>query len=189
LRITPAIPPLFFRTLFALSVLLFLQTASTGQSISAKSVSLEQAGDAAAKAGRVDQALANYQQALQLQPRSARLNQKTGDLLLASGRVPEAISSYQAALSYDPANEKSCLGLAAAYRQAFNYDQARKILHGCAAQHPNSGLAWVELGDLDTKQQRYDKAIAELKKGFERSPWLSMAHGKFCIAYFSKGET
>jgi tetratricopeptide (TPR) repeat protein len=107
---------------------------------------------------------------------------------LRSGQFPAAIEAYQKILKASPRDLKVTLGLAAAYRGVFNYDETRRLLRQVSARYPKSAAALVELGKLDIHQQRYDDAIEHLTQAVRRQPSLPAAHEQLGVAYQAKGD-
>jgi tetratricopeptide (TPR) repeat protein len=149
---------------------------------------LEQQAKLAISQGRLDAALINYQQALFLRPKSARLSTELGEVFADIKQFPQAIEAFQTALKLEPANEEATLGLARVYREVYNYDECRRLLQQAVAGHPKSGRALVELGKLDIHLQHYDNAIAELTKAVRRDPSFVAAHVNLGVAYEAKGD-
>jgi tetratricopeptide (TPR) repeat protein len=59
-------------------------------------------GEALAKQGNLDAAIAHYSEALRLQPDYAQAHSSLADALALRGEIDEAIREYQAALAIDP---------------------------------------------------------------------------------------
>ena len=108
--------------------------------------------------------------------------------LLRSGQYPAAIEAYQQILKINPHDEKATLGLAAAYRGLYNYDETRLLLSETARRYPKSALALVELGKLDIHLQQYDDAVGHLSRAVRRQPQLSAAHEQLGVAYQARGD-
>jgi tetratricopeptide (TPR) repeat protein len=125
------------------------------------------------------------------QTKSARVGdlERDAQAALSAGHPDAAIADYQAALRLNPSNEKLCLGLGFAYKQVFNYDEAREVLTDCSARHPKSGAALMELADIDFHAQHYDEAIKTLRQAVKRSPSSPRAHVELGAAYQAKGDS
>lgn len=123
----------------------------------------------------------------QSQKKPTRTIQQAG-LLLRSGQFLAAIEAYQNILKVAPHDEQATLGLAAAYRGVFNYDETRRLLLNATKRYPNSALALVELGKLDIHLQQYDEAIEQLTQAVRRQPALASAHEQLGVANQAKGD-
>jgi tetratricopeptide (TPR) repeat protein len=119
-------------------------------------------------------------------PHSQALNQAAS--LLRKAEFPAAIEAYREILKITPHDERATLGLAAAYRGIFNYEETRRLLRDAVKHHTGSGLALVELGKLDIHLQHYDEAVDHLSQAVRRQPRLSAAHEQLGVAYQAKGE-
>jgi len=92
-------------------------------SIRVKTASYQKMGDVLAKEGRVDEAIAAYQEAVQLQP-DAEIYFQLGSLLTLSGRINEAIAAYQQAVQLQPDYVDPYWNLAWLFSQQNKWDEA-----------------------------------------------------------------
>jgi tetratricopeptide (TPR) repeat protein len=67
--------------------------------------------------GRYDEAIAAYQQAIQLDPTVTAFHNNLGYVYRAQGRYDEAIAAYQQVLQLEPTYVLSRMSLAACYRK------------------------------------------------------------------------
>jgi tetratricopeptide (TPR) repeat protein len=122
----------------------------------------------------------------QAQPDGVPLQRKAA-AALAQKEYPQAIALYRKWLASNPSSEAGAIGLARAYREVYNYDEARKVLKTAAAKHPNSGTALIEIGKLDIHLKHYDDAIVDLKQAVQRQNSVD-AHVYLGVAYQSGGD-
>src|SRR5437870_5116884 len=113
---------------------------------------------------------------------------QTAAKLVHDGQFPAAIEAYRKILSARPHQEQATLGLAAAYRGIFNYDECRRLLQDLAKRYPKSGAALVELGKLDIHLLHYDDAVTHLKEAIRRQPLRAEAHEQLGVAEQAKGN-
>ena len=69
-------------------------------------------GNALEDAGRIQDALERYDEAIRLTPAMARAHLNRGNALLALGDAKQAIEAYVSALAHDPAYAATVLGYA-----------------------------------------------------------------------------
>jgi tetratricopeptide (TPR) repeat protein len=74
--------------------------------------------------GRIDEALAHYAEAVQLDPRCLNAQNNLGSALLTQGKVAEAVRTYRAAILALPEAASLRHNLAAALRRLGHEDEA-----------------------------------------------------------------
>ena len=117
--------------------------------------------------GKLESALADYEQAIALNPGYVDAYVYRGVTFQALNKPYFALESHDIALSLDPGNAEAHskraytlfkLGL---YREAVaGYEQAIKISPSLIEAHSNRGVALKELGLLDAALESYSKALA-----------------------------
>ncbi len=132
-------------------------------------------GLALADAGRTQEAIGEYEEAIRIIPDYAEAHCNLGLALEKLRRTPEAIEQYEAALRIWPdyANAHYNLGLALVRmgetQEAINHwEQAIRISPEFAEAHCNLGAAFETLG-------RTPEAVAEYEEALELQP--DLAHG------------
>jgi tetratricopeptide (TPR) repeat protein len=138
--------------------------------------------------GRMDEAIAQFQQALQLKPDDAKAHNNLGSALLQKGALDEAIAHYRTALQSWPAYAEAHDNLGSALLQkgavAEAIAECREALriqpHFTAAQN-NLGLALVQNG-------RVDEAIALYQSALQADPDYADAHNNLGTALVQKGS-
>lgn len=128
--------------------------------------------------GRVEDALAAYRRALQLEPESAEVHNNLGYALFQLGRLDEAVESLKQALRLHPAHAgaHNNLGLALAARgemeqAARSYRRAIRSNAELAEAHFNLGIALAALGKKHEAAGCYRRAV-ELRGHFPEAQRL-----------------
>jgi tetratricopeptide (TPR) repeat protein len=123
-------------------------------------------GRALLQKGRVDEAITQYQQALQISPGHAEAHNYLGNVLLQKGRVDEAITQYQQALQIKPdfAEARYYLGNALLLKGNVDeaiaqYQKALQITPDFAEAHYNFGNALLQKGHVDEAITQYQQAL------------------------------
>ena len=137
--------------------------------------------------GKVDQAIAEYQEALRLEPEfeEARRNLETAigkkenakraaEFLKSSGgKGDESVAHMNLAVKLD--------GEGKAEEAAREYREAIRLRPNFAEAHSNFGVLLKDRGD-------FDGAIREYRTAIRLKPDLTQAHNNLAIALFFKGE-
>jgi tetratricopeptide (TPR) repeat protein len=116
-------------------------------------------------AGHLDAAIAEYEQALQIEPAYPEAHYNLGLALQQSGRLPEAMDQYRQALQFkaDYAQAHNDLGnallLAGRLPEAMaEYQQALEINPAFAEAHNDLGSAWQRQNQLAEALAQYEQA-------------------------------
>ena len=145
-----------------------------------------------ARQGKADEAIANYREALKIDPKLPGLHFELAEMLnnstIPNGRQ-EAESEYRAALAVNPSDEKSeCrLGDLAALRgdpKAANehYERALKLL-------PNDAEANIGLAKTLMSMNQSEKALPLLEHAVKLDPTSAVAHFRLSTIYRQMGRT
>ena len=121
-------------------------------------------GIALRQKGRVDEAIAEYQEALQINPDYGDAHVNLGSALLQAGRLDEAISHLQKALQINPGYAKAHNNLGNAFLQKGNVTEA--IAHFQQALQlepddpwPKNNLAWLLATCSEASLRNGNKAV------------------------------
>ena len=137
--------------------------------------------------GAVEQAISQFQEALQIRPSYAEARNNLGNALLRKGSVDEAMVQYQKALEISPgyAAAHNDLGLALFQKGALDeamvqYQKALEINPGYAEAHYNLGNVLLTKGAVDD-------AIFHFQKALQINPDFAGAHNNLGLALLKKG--
>ncbi len=155
-------------------------------------------GCALLQKGNVDEAIAQYQKALQIKPDYAEACYNLGCALLQKGNVDEAIAQYQKALQIKPDYAKACYNLGCALLQKGSvdeaiaqYQKALQITLDYAEAHNNLGSALFQESNVDEAIAHYQKAL-QIKPDFAEACYnlgcalLQKGNVDEAIAHFQK---
>ena len=116
-------------------------------------------------------ALADFRKAVGRAPHSAAAHAALAALLNRLGQTREAIYHYQMAQRLRPASPATRLGLARAFTDAADLDEARRPLDELLAARPQHVDALVERGRLALRQDRAAEAEPFLARAVRAAPW------------------
>ena len=123
-------------------------------------------GFALSRAGRIPEAIGQYDQALRIKPDYAWAHDKLGVALANLGRVPEAIGEYEQALQINPDFAEAHYNLAVALERTGkipeaigHYEQALRIKPDYAEAHNNLGSLLFQGDRLPEAIEHYEQAV------------------------------
>ncbi len=138
--------------------------------------------------GRLDEAMAHYQAALQIDPHDVDPRCNLASILAARGRFEDAVAHYRKALEIQPddALAHRSLGdllgrLGRLDEAALHFQRALELTPGDANAQNNLGLA------LQT-QGRVDEAMAHFRRALEIQPDNAEAHYNLGVAMADRGR-
>lgn len=158
-------------------------------------------GSAALEAGRPEEAVERYREALTLSPLDPRLHANMGLLHEKAGDREAALQCYRAARKLAPDDLHSALRLATLHAS----ERPRETDHRLEAIHALEDVlsrdvsaqprhlharAWFLLGSLyDDLEERYPEAVAAYKSGLQVQPDFPQAHNNLGALAMQVGDT
>ena len=127
-------------------------------------------GGALFQAGRTEEAIEQYEQALQLKPDYAEAHNNMGDALLQTGRVPEAIEQYEQALRIKPDYATAHNNLGDILSRTGRPSEAMKQLELALRIKPDYAEAHNNLGNALLQMGRGSEAIDQFKQALRSKP-------------------
>lgn len=133
-------------------------------------------GLASEDAGRLHEALAHYDEALRLDPASARAHFGRGNVLLELGDAQAAVRAYAAALARKPDSAAACFNLGNAHARLGHHDEAVASYRKALALRADFVDALVAMGAVLDDQGRRDEAIAAYREALALRPDYAEVH-------------
>ncbi len=140
------------------------------------------------KKGRLDEAIAKFEQILSLDPNSVSTHNNLGLAYFRQGKLDEAISAYKKALSLNPNLAKVHSNLGDAYSKKDRLDEAISAYKKALTINPNYAKVHNNLGDAYAKKGRLDEAIFACKKALAINPDYAVAHISLSEFYYYKRD-
>jgi tetratricopeptide (TPR) repeat protein len=136
------------------------------------------------------QAVAEFQQALEIAPDSARdkLNYALA-LLKVPGREEEAIKRLQEVQRQDPTLAYTWFNLGIYYKHQGDAKEAIAQFEGMLARTPDEAIAHYQLGTLYNQMNRRKEAQAQFEKAAELDPLLAAARFQLYNLHRLEGNT
>ena len=145
-------------------------------------------GNVLLQQGKVDEAISNYHEALQIYPNYAADEGNLGDALLQQGNVDGAISHYQKALQIKPDFAEAWYNLGNALLQQGRVDEAIPGIQQALKIKPDLAEAYNKLGNALFQQRDMDGAIANYQKALQIKPDYVDACNNLGLVLLQKGK-
>ncbi len=120
--------------------------------------------------GRVDEANANIERALRLDPNNSDALSLQAIIAVVQNEKEKALSTAQKAVDANPNSATPQIALSYAQQASFNLEGARASLEKAVQLEPGNALAWARLAELQASFGELDKASGDgSKSGVPRS--------------------
>ena len=138
--------------------------------------------------GKADEAISQYQKALQINPDFADAHLNLGTALFQKGSVDEAIVHFQKALQIKPGFAEAHLNLGTALIKKGSVDEAIVHFQKALQIDPDYAEAHYNLGNALIIKGNVDEAIIHFQKALQIKPDFAEAHLNLGTALFQKGS-
>ncbi len=138
--------------------------------------------------GRLQEAVACYEQALALDPRHVIACSNLGFALQQLGRLDEAVSRLDQALALDPEREEPYLFLGQIAEARGDTATAMLRLREALRRKPDFAFAWQELCRLQFQTGDPRQALQSARNGLRAAPDSAMLHFYLGNLLFEQGE-
>ncbi len=138
--------------------------------------------------GRVEEAIAHYQKAMQLRPDEARAPNNLAMALIGRGQVDEAITYLRRALEIKPDFAEIQLNLGTALVRRGQVEEAIPCFRKALEIKPDLATAHFDLGTALVNRGRVEEAIPCFRKALEIKPDFAEAHLNLGTALDNRGQ-
>jgi protein O-mannosyl-transferase len=145
-------------------------------------------GAALMKDGRIQEALAQYEQALQANPNYAEAHYNLGLALMQLGNVNEAITQYEQALQADPDDAETHYNLGVALVQSGRIDEGMLQYKQALQVNPNYTEAHINLGAALLQSGKINEAIVQFEQALQANPGFAQADYDLGVALTQAGR-
>jgi tetratricopeptide (TPR) repeat protein len=135
------------------------------------------------QAGRVADALTQFDEALHVDPRDAEAHSNLGTVLQARGRLNEGMDHLRTAVRLKPKSDSVHFNLGAGLLAVGQPDAAIREFQTAIALNPENADAHFNLGVILGPRNRVDEATAHLQRAVEINPLNADAHHNLAVAY------
>ena len=141
---------------------------------------------------RYTEAVAEYREAIKINPKAPDLHYRLGRALLLQGHDPQTLQGaaieFQAELAVNPEDSASEFQLGQIAQAQGAVPQAQTHFERALKLSPSFTEALVALGKLATQQKDYTRAVALLSRATELQPKNEAAHYALLTAYRDSGQ-
>ena len=145
-------------------------------------------GDKYFKAGKYNEAILEYRNAVQLNPRLAKAHFQLAQAFLAMQSFPAAYKELQQTVDIEPGNADAELQFASMLLAAKKYDDAKVAAQKVLAANPNNAQAHAILGDHLALTGDLPGAIREYQAGIKLDPRRLESYSALAAVYISRAE-
>lgn len=138
--------------------------------------------------GQFDLAIADFTQAVKINPGDAVAYHNRGVAQERSGRYDLAIADATKALELNPKLAEAYSGRGTAFEGQGRYDQAIADCTQALAINPRYAQAYHNRGVAYERTGQYDQAIADLSQALEINPKFAEAYSNRGVVYERKGQ-
>ncbi len=146
-------------------------------------------GNALLDEGRVDQAIAEYREALRIKPDYAESHNNLGNALYQQGHFEEAIAQYRAVLAAKPWYAQTHNNLGNVLLEAGHIEEAAAEFREALRLDPWEPQAHNGLGNALLRQGHVEEAIGEYRNALRLNPDFAQSHYNLASALFKQGHT
>jgi protein O-mannosyl-transferase len=145
-------------------------------------------GNVLRQEGKLDEALTQLQQGVQINPSYEGAHINFGIVLAEKGRLDEAIAQFQQALKLQPNDADAHYNLGRAFRQQGRLGEAITQYQKALEIKPDNAEIHYNLGNIFNQQGRLDAAITQFQQTLQINPGYWMAHNNLGNAFLNQGN-
>ncbi|MBZ5625336.1 MAG: tetratricopeptide repeat protein [Acidobacteriia bacterium] len=145
-------------------------------------------GERYVKSGKYQEAVIQFRNALEIDPRFAAAHYELGRAYLALKNPDSAYRELTEAVTLDPANSDAQIQLATLLLGRRQLDQAQSLAQKVLAAEPGNARAHAILGEKYTLTRDFPKAIQEFLKVVEIEPQRVENYGALGAVYRAAGQ-
>ncbi|HEY1209576.1 MAG TPA: tetratricopeptide repeat protein [Terracidiphilus sp.] len=135
-----------------------------------------------------DLAIANYSEAIRLDPTLVEAYNNRALCLFDKGEYDRALPDYEKALQLDPKHTNAYYGLGNLYRAKAEYSKAIENYTKTLELNPNFSNAYINRGNTYTAMGAFDMAIADYKDAIRTKPTYAYTPLLIAVAKMHKGD-
>jgi tetratricopeptide (TPR) repeat protein len=135
-----------------------------------------------------DRAIADFTQAIQLDPTYAAVYSNRGIAYAEKGDYDRAIADYNQAIQFDPTYAAAYSNRGIVYAEKGDYDRAIADYNQAIQLDPTYAAVYSNRGAAYAEKEDYDRAIADYNQAIQFDPTYAAAYSNRGLAYAEKGD-
>lgn len=145
-------------------------------------------GNVLEEQGRIAEAMARYEAAIQTDPRCARAHLNRGNILLASAKVDEARSAYRLAIACDPHYAGAHFNLGNLNSGAGEFEHALRNYQEAIGIRPDFADAFVAMANAFVSLGRTGEAVESYQSALAINPGYAEVHFNLGLLQMTRGR-
>jgi tetratricopeptide (TPR) repeat protein/2-polyprenyl-3-methyl-5-hydroxy-6-metoxy-1,4-benzoquinol methylase len=145
-------------------------------------------GNALEDQGRIPEAMARYDAAVQADPQCARAHLNRGNILLAGARLDEARSAYQLAITCDSQYAAAHFNLGNLNYRAGEFELALRSYQVAIRIRPDFSDAFVAMANALDRLGRTSEAVESYERALDISPGYAEIHFNLSVLATTQGR-
>lgn len=137
---------------------------------------------------KLDDAQADCDKALSLDPKHAESYLNRASLVAYRGQYQVAMADFRKAIQYKPTLASAYIGLGNCYARLGQYKEATREYNRALKVQPRSGQAYVYRGVAWEKQGQVERALENYNKAIEVEPKYARSHAYRALILASQGK-
>jgi len=162
--------------------------ARQGETAISRAHAFSNRGGAYQAKGELDRAIADYNQAIEIDPKFALAYIGRGDAYKDRGELDRAIADYNRALELDPKDADAYAGRGVTYEAKGDMDRAIVYYNRALELDPKFVLAYNGRGNAYRSKGELSRAIADYNRAIELDPDYVYAYINRAAAYEASGD-
>jgi tetratricopeptide (TPR) repeat protein len=139
--------------------------------------------------GKLDQAIADFNEAIRLDPRFSDAYVSRGDAFRAKGDLDHAVADFNEAIRLDPSSDDAYLSRGDAFRSLRDNTRAIADYSEVIRLNPHSSIAFYNRGVAYRAEGDSDHAITDLTEAIRLNPQDPMAYRQRGDVYRARGDS
>lgn len=140
------------------------------------------------KAGKYEEAISEFNEALRLDPGYVEVYNNLGAAYHSMGLTEDAINSLKEALRLKPGYIEAHCNLGNIYSSTARFDEAFAVLEAALSLEPENAQVHISLGILFEEQEKFPEAIKEFQEAVRLDPDRINVRTRLGVLYAGQGR-